>query len=245
MRIAAIADIHGNLSALEAVLSDIETREVDLVVNLGDVFSGPLYPAECADLLIPLSFPTVRGNHERQLLTQSMREMGLSDRYASLCLRPDHMTWVAGLPETLWVSDDILLVHGTPDSDLIYFLETVDEEGLRPASREEIHCRIGGVQAGLILCGHTHVPRSVRLDDGRVIANPGSVGLSAFKDDHPYPHRIQNGSPHARYAVLEKENGRWSIELIAVEYDWAKAAAVAEKRGRSDWAQALRTGFVD
>lgn len=244
MRIAAIADIHGNLGALEAVLSDIGTREVDLVVNLGDVFSGPLFPAECADLLIPLSFPTIRGNHERQLLTLSPKDMGLSDRYASLCLRPDHLSWIAGLPETLWISKDVLLVHGTPSSDVAYFLESVDDDGIRPASIQEVQSRLGGIGAELTLCGHTHVPRSARLDDGRVVVNPGSVGLPAFEDVHPYPHRIEIGSPHARYAIVEEKARRWSAELIAVEYDWDKAAAIAEKRGRPDWAHALRTGLV-
>ena len=90
MRIAVISDIHGNLAALEAVLADIETRGADLVVNLGDALSGPLLPAECADRLIPLELPTIRGNHERQLLTQGAEVMGLSDRYTISCLGLDH-----------------------------------------------------------------------------------------------------------------------------------------------------------
>ena len=66
MRLAILADIHGNLLALEAVLADVATRHVDLTVNLGDLVSGPLQPRETADLLMSLNLPTICGNHERK-----------------------------------------------------------------------------------------------------------------------------------------------------------------------------------
>jgi predicted phosphodiesterase len=80
MRFAVISDIHGNIEALDAVLSDISKRETPLTLNLGDVLSGPLCPAECADRLIPLRLPTIRGNHEQQLQTMRFEEMGLSEK---------------------------------------------------------------------------------------------------------------------------------------------------------------------
>jgi predicted phosphodiesterase len=244
MRIAVIADIHGNIEALEAVLADIAGRSVDMIVNLGDILSGPLFPAECAERLIPLSFPTVRGNHERQLLTLKPEDMGPSDRYTASRLEPDHRKWIAALPESLMVAGDVLLVHGTPNSDAEYFLESVEENGLRPAFREEIGSRAGNSSARLILCGHTHLQRTVTLDDGRMIVNPGSVGLPAYEDDRPFPHKVNSGSPHARYAIVEKRNKKWSVEMFQVVYDWESMAAVAEKRDRMDWARALRTGYV-
>ena len=64
MRIAILADIHGNVLALEAILADLESRKVDEYVNLGDCVSGPLWPRETAELLIRLGRPTVRGNHD-------------------------------------------------------------------------------------------------------------------------------------------------------------------------------------
>lgn len=244
MKVAVIADIHGNLGALEAVLGDIKARGVDTTVNLGDVLSGPLFPALCADRLMPLKVPTIRGNHERQLLTLQIKEMGPSDQYATSCLGPDHREWIAALPPSLWPFADVLLVHGTPSRDDEYFLETVDENGLRPASIEEVKSRAGNVPARLILCGHTHLQRSVTLDDGRLIVNPGSVGLPAYEERHPFPHKVQSGSPHARYAIVEKKGGQWSAEMIVVGYDWESAATMAAKRGRPDWERALRTGFV-
>ncbi|MGD8106027.1 metallophosphoesterase family protein [Pantoea sp. FN0302] len=82
MKLAVISDIHGNLPALDAVLADIQSQGVDKIVNLGDIVSGGLFPAETADRLIPLNIPTIRGNHERQLLEQDVSDMSLSDRHA-------------------------------------------------------------------------------------------------------------------------------------------------------------------
>ena len=82
MKLAAISDIHGNLGALEAVLADIERRNVTVTVNLGDILSGPLQPRETAERLMELDMPTIAGNHERQVLMHVPEKMGASDRYA-------------------------------------------------------------------------------------------------------------------------------------------------------------------
>jgi len=118
MRIAVIADIHGNLGALEAVLADIKKRSPDLTVNLGDLVSGPLQPRETADRLMDLSIPTIRGNHERQLLTLAPTDMGDSDRHALEKLLPDHLAWLESFPATLAIGGDVYLCHGTPASDV-------------------------------------------------------------------------------------------------------------------------------
>ena len=244
MKIAVLSDIHGNIGALDAVLAHVKGHSVDLTVNLGDICSGPLWPCETADRLIALDLPTIRGNHERQLLEGAFDRLGLSDRHARATLRPDQLAWMADLPATLRLTDDVLLVHGTPDSDLIYFLETVTSEGVRPATLPEVQDRAGPVDARLILCGHTHVARAVRLPGGCLIVNPGSVGLPAYDDIHPFPHVIENGAPHARYAVVSNEKGSWEASFHMVAYDWEQAACDAEANGRADWARALRTGTM-
>lgn len=243
-RIAVLSDIHGNLAALDAVLADAGRRGFDQMVNLGDICSGGLFPRETADRLMALDLPTIRGNHERQVLTLPRERMGLSDRRAVDTMRPDQIAWFADLPETLRLSDGVLLVHGTPRSDVEYFLETVDPTGLREATTGEVRERAGRTGAAVILCGHTHLPRAVQVEGGPLIVNPGSIGLPAYDDDRPHPHVIESGAPHARYAVVESRDGRWSVELIAVAYDWAQAARDAEAHGRTDWARALRTGRV-
>jgi predicted phosphodiesterase len=255
MKFAAISDIHGNLPALEAVLADIAQEGVDATVNLGDIVSGPLWPAETADRLMALDLPTLAGNHERQVLTQSPDKMGASDRHAHMQLQQRHRAWMASLPATLQWRDDVLLCHGTPSSDLVYWLETVTDDyqpgrspGVRAASPGEVLQRLGdamqGVKHGLILCGHTHMPRRERVADGRLIVNPGSVGLQAYDDVHPHPHVMENGSPQARYALLTREIAGWQVELRRVDYDFEAAAVQAERNGRPDWADALRTGRV-
>lgn len=244
MRIAALSDIHGNLSALNAVLTDIENRQVDQIVNLGDIVSGGLFPQETADRLMPLSLPTISGNHERQVLNDSPAAMSLSDEYAAQTLRADQLRWIADLPPTLRLNEDVLLVHGTPDSDLVYYLETVTSEGIRRANIAEVLERTGDTDATLILCGHSHIQRVIQLDDGRLIVNPGSVGLQAYSTEYPAPHIVEMGTPHARYAIVEKRPAGWMAELIAIPYDWQQAASVAERNGRPDWGRALRTGRV-
>jgi putative phosphoesterase len=243
-KIAVISDIHGNIAALEAVLADIENHNVDVIVNLGDILSGPLYPVETAERLMALNVPTIRGNHERQLLTMKHDEMGLSDYYAASCLHPRHLAWIKSLPETLWLNDDILLVHGSPDHDLTYFLETVEKTGARPASLAEIESRAGATPAKLILCGHTHMPRIIHRLNGTMIVNPGSVGLQAYEEVHPWQHIIETGSPQARYALIEQKNNIFSATLIMVDYAWESAAKIADTRGRPDWAHALRNGTM-
>lgn len=243
MRIAAISDIHGNLAALDAVLVDIAKRGVDLTVNLGDIVSGPLDPAGTADRLMALDLPTIRGNHERQLLTLDIGAMGPSDAVTAPRLSDAHKAWMMALPTGLRLAPDILLCHGTPTSDLEYYLDHVEPGGARAATAEEIEAKSGGETAALILCGHTHMPRRHRRAGGGLIVNPGSVGLPAYGDDHPWPHVMESGSPQARYAIAERGSyGCWQAELIAVDYDAEDAARTAEARGRPDWAVALRTG---
>ena len=242
MRIAVLSDIHGNLPALDAVIEDVQRQRADLIVNLGDIVSGPLQPRETADKLMALSFPTIRGNHERQLLTQTVDQMGPSDHFARETLTDEHLRWLDSLPPVLWLEQDVLMVHGTPSSDQEYLLETVEWDGVREATPREVAERIGGVSASLILCGHSHIPRATRTEDGKLIVNPGSVGLPAYESDQPFWHKIETGSAKASYALVERALHSWSATLLQIDYDWMTAARLALDRNRRDWANALGTG---
>jgi predicted phosphodiesterase len=240
MPVAIVSDIHGNLPALEAVVADAEARGCKSFFNLGDLLSGPLWPAETADYLMASAWLTIRGNHERQLLTGDSQRMNRSDAYAFGCLSEEHLNWLRALPATMELpSEDIFLCHGTPASDLIYFMEDVDEAGWKEARPDQVADRAGSRAERLLLCGHTHVPRVLRLGDGRTIANPGSVGLQAYDDDKPFPHAIEIGTPHARYAILDQDR---QVELVAIDYDHEAAARQADRNGRPDWAYALLHG---
>ncbi|MES1162497.1 MAG: metallophosphoesterase family protein [Rhizobacter sp.] len=258
MRIAVVSDIHANLPALEALLADLRAHPVDRVVNLGDSLSGPLWPQETADRLRALGWPTLAGNHERQVLTLPRTSMSLTDAQTDAAIDQASREWMRGLPATAWVHAQVYACHGTPDSDLRYLLETVTEDfdaaraqrGIRMASPEEVRARLTTSPGfdptrlpPVILCGHTHTPRTLWLD-GTLLLNPGSLGLPAYDDEHPHTHWVENGSPHARYAVLERTPLGWSVAQRLLAYDWALAARRAESQGRGDWADALASGFV-
>jgi predicted phosphodiesterase len=243
MKIAALSDIHGNLPALDAVLADIARRGADLIVNLGDILSGPLLPRETAERLMALDLPTIGGNHERQVLSWHPDRMGASDRYADEQITAGQRDWIASLPAVLRL-EDVFLCHATPRSDVECYLEDIVEGELIPAPLKSIEERTGGCDAGLIFCGHSHIPRLAHLGSGQVIVNPGSVGIQAYDGHHPVPHTVQLGSPHARYAIAERLGAQWTVDFVAVPYDWEAAAQLARQREREDWVRALRTGFV-
>lgn len=246
MRFAALADIHGNALALAAVLQDMDRLGLSTAVNLGDFFSGPLDPAATAALLMARDFPSIRGNHDRYLITQQPSDMGPSDKAALDRLSKAPLEWIASLPSTLTVFDDVFLCHGTPQSDSTYWLERVEPNGtIRSATLNEVHQEAKGIDARLILCAHTHIPRCVRLPDGRIIVNPGSVGCPAYDDDQPVYHHMQTGSPNASYAIVETINADWHVTFRSVPYDAAGASALAAKNGRPDWARALATGWFE
>jgi putative phosphoesterase len=244
VRLAVLADVHGNLRALEAVLADVARHAPDAVVDLGDCVAGPLQAADTADLLMGRGFVTVRGNHDRQLVELAPEAMGATDRAADAQLLPRHRAWLAALPATAAVGD-VLCCHGTPSDDLAYLLEAVHPDGAVTAAPPPLVAeRLGATAARVIVCGHTHVPRTVVASDGRVVVNPGSVGLQAFEWDVPRPQRVAVGSPHARWALLDLGGGAPRVAHHAVPYDWAAAAADAARAGRPDWAHALATGFA-
>ncbi len=246
MRFAVISDVHGNLPALEAVLADIGAHAPDLVINLGDHVSGPLQAAATANLLMSQrEWVQIRGNHDRQLSEQEPDAMGLSDRAAHEQLNDAHRQWLLSLPPAAKVLDDVLLCHGTPASDSDYLLEDVAHSGVTLGGSAAIRSRLG-CAAAAILCGHSHLPNFVALDGDAVALNPGSVGLQAYFDgEHRFPHAIETGSPHARYALLDRVGRRrWRATFRLIDYGWDAAAQMAMERGRPDWAHALLTGYA-
>lgn len=246
MRLAVIADIHGNDLALEAVLADIDALRIDDIVNLGDHFSGPLNAARTADILIERAIPSICGNHDRYLLTLDPSDMGLSDRAAHDELQPRHRQWLAALPATRVYKGTFFLCHGTPASDETYWLEALTVDGtVHMAARSAIEAVAGGVDYPVILCGHTHIPRAVRLADGRLVINPGSVGCPGYDDDRPVAHKVEAGSPDARYAIVEQVGTSWCVTFRMIPYDWSAMSRLAGRRNRPEWARALATGFLD
>ncbi len=244
--IAVLSDVHGNRRALEAVLDDACANDVDLLIDLGDLVYGPLDPGATIDTLRSAGLPIVRvlGNEDRVIWETGGAEANHpSLEHTRAGLTGEQLDWLRHAPrEATW--QRTYLCHGCPRHDDRYLLEAVDADGLRAANATEVRTLLTGIEADLVLCGHSHVPRIVTLDDGRTVVNPGSVGLQAYADTLPFPHVVANGDPLARYALLTEMNGRWAPTLRAVRYDSHAAARDARRHGRPDWARALETGLA-
>lgn len=236
MRIAVLSDVHGNLHALDAVLDDIAGQGVDATLALGDFLSGPSDPVGVADRLIELGIPSVRGNHDRYITDGRENDWHIDALVRGMLTAPQ-MEWLGSIPPTRLFDEDVFLCHGTPRDDNGTFLDAITETpDYRFSSinrRDKIEEEAEGFDHAVILCGHTHVPRSLRLADGRLVVNPGSVGL---------PFEI--GSPDARYGIVEKRSAGWNTELRAVAYDHHAAAEQALERGYPKWAEALKWGWA-
>jgi predicted phosphodiesterase len=244
MRIAVIADIHGNLPALEAVLADIAARGADRIINLGDCVSGPLWPRECLELIAATDMLTLRGNHDRWVAGPDRAVLGGSDGYAYDALSAEQRAWLGALPAIADAGNGIAAFHARPDDDNAYLIEDISDGRLVRATLATIAARLGGVAAEIVLCAHSHHPHVIRLPTGALLLNPGSVGCPAYDDPTEDPHVSEAGSPHARYAMLTLGGGAVSVEQFAIVYPWEQAARRAEANGRAGWAHGLRTGFM-
>jgi diadenosine tetraphosphatase ApaH/serine/threonine PP2A family protein phosphatase len=246
MRFAAIADVHGNYLALEAVIADIRAHGIDEIVNLGDMASGALDARRTLDTLMALDAVNVLGNHDRYLIDRPPEKMGSWDRPAHAQLEARHLDWLRAVPATLVYRDQVFLCHATPANDEVYWLETVLPDGtVRMASLEAIEKAAEGITQPLILCAHTHIARAVRLRDGRLIVNPGSVGCPGYRDIHPFLHVMEADTPDARYAILELADGAWRVTFRHVPYDHDAMAALARRHGHPELASALATGWIN
>lgn len=250
--IAAISDIHSNVFALEAVLADIQRRNIDQIVNLGDILYGAIAPKATYELLMTYreSIITIRGNQDRQIYEATTTDLASNSTLNFIIedLPKEAVAWMRSLPFDCRLNKDIYLCHGSPTDDMVYLLENIETGQPIVRSDVDVLALLNGVDSAVIVCGHTHIPRTVKLSSGQTVINTGSVGYPAYQDDLPSVHRMQTYSPHASYALIkcieDQQGKRWQTEHIKVAYDHESAAALALENGRGDWAFALRTGRV-
>lgn len=236
--IALIADIHGNIWALDAVLADIDRRSITAIYDLGDTLFGPMAPRETADRLMMRQILSVRGNCDRAIIDLETPATPSLD-YTRSQLGPEHLAWLGTFPATRLVGDDLLLCHGTPTSDETYLIEDPTPRGSVLRAPGAILADLAGATQPVVACAHSHIPRAIMLASGQLLVNPGSVGMQAYTEE---TFIMETGSPHARYAILHRREGQWSVEHIAVPYDWHSAAERARANGQPDRAQMQLTG---
>lgn len=240
---AVISDIHSNAYALEAVLHDIDAKGISCIVNLGDTLFGPIEPIRTAEMLRTRPEIThIMGNCDRYLLADQMDSPTF--HYVKPLLTPEILAWLQTFHKQ-WVQDDFLFCHGTTFSDDVYMLEEVAPFGRVDKSVGTLMVELSSIAQKMIFCGHTHLPKSVWLPDGKWIVNPGSVGLPAYFEEMPHPHSMESNSPHAKYVIVRPHGDSWGIEHISVPYDFERAARKAEENGRSDYAYAIRYGRAE
>jgi predicted phosphodiesterase len=214
MRIAALYDIHGNLPALEAVLNEIRGERIDQIVVGGDVLPGPM-PREAIDRLVDTRIPVacIRGNGDREVLafmsgtqTEWYRaarpEWKRPIEWTAQQLDAGHARFIAGWPLTHEIDHPelgrVLFCHATPQNDTDCFTQRTPDE--------RVTRLLGGVNASMVVCGHTHMPFDRRIGDIRVV-NAGSVGM-------PF------GEAGADWLLLASE-----VQLRHTTYDLDAAAA--------------------
>lgn len=240
---AVLADIHGNRWALDVVLAHARSRCASRFYDAGDTAYGPLDPRGTLERLISLPEPLIRvnGNGDRPLWENS--DLPPTMAWTRSQLGADQIAWLRAAPG-LHSADGVTLFHGQPRDDTRYLREKIENGRvtLRPAL--EVETLTGDLADPLLICGHSHLPGLTALTAGRLLLNPGSVGLPAYDDDEPEAHASESGSPHARYALVWPGERGWTVELVCLPYDHEAAARAAERAGRSDWAHSLRTGRV-
>ena len=205
MRAAALYDVHGNLPALQAVLSEVDALGVDTIVVGGDVSLGPM-PVQTLDALRARGAYFVRGNADRVLHLRGASEGDVwvrARRWAASRLGDERLAFLAALPLDLTLElpglGRIRFCHGAPGSDKITITRLTPDDRLSVL--------LAGVDENVVVCGHTHVQFDRTVGAIRVV-NAGSVGA-------PY-----EAEPGAYWALLDER-----VDLRRTAYDVESAAA--------------------
>lgn len=244
MRYALISDIHANLPALNAVLRDIGTRDVDATYHLGDLVGYAPWPNETVARLHDAHIPGIAGNYDSTVGTdykhcgckyedpKQEEQSHLSFEWTKAHTSAEAKAYLAGLPFRIDLKPlgghapgpTVVLVHGTPTLNTLYWTED------RPDSFCTKMAQVAGAKAGDVLAfGHTHKPWHREVDGVRFV-NTGSVG------------RPKDGDWRAGYVLLDIDTAA-RIEFVRVEYDIDEAMrAIRASALPADFAEYLRTG---
>ena len=196
MRIAVLADVHGNLPALRAVLAEVGAERPDALVMAGDIVAGPLV-RESLELLRARPEPVswVSGNSEREALAvfggepASDDPPGLAAAWSAQAIDREWRDEIASWPIALEL-DGVCFCHGSPRSDTEILTTVTPDQALAQA--------LGGVAVPLVVGGHTHRQFSRRLPSGVRYANAGSVGLPYEGRAGAFWMMVVDGDPQMR-----------------------------------------------
>ena len=234
MRIAIVSDIHGNLTAFQAVLADLRLTAPDLIFHGGDLADGGSGPVEIVDQVRDLGWPGVVGNTDEMLFRpESLDEfssrlphlkalfavVGKMAAFTRDALGGDRLAWLSQLPRRQ-VHGSMALVHASPES--LWNAPGPD------AANEQLQAAYGPLEHPVAVYGHIHRPY-VRALSGLTVANTGSAGLS------------YDGDRRAAYLLLDDA----APSIRRVEYDLDRELKLLASSGlpHTDWvAMMLTTG---
>lgn len=215
MRIAIISDSHGNLTALDAVLDELDrTGPYDQILMGGDVAFGGPFPAECVQRIIDRAYPTVRGNTDQMIIDAAGGGGGAHANWVVEQLTDAHLAFLKSLPVQHNVPTDaertLGLVHATPWS--IY-------DSIMPDSGDfEFRRMLSESETAMLAYGHIHLQHQRPVDKGLVVG-VGSLGL-------PF-----DGDQRAMYTVIDSAARGVNVEFRRLAYDVEKAISEAKARG--------------
>lgn len=243
VRVAVIADVHGNAFALQAVLAEVRAAAPELTFNLGDQIEGAANPALAAALQAELGAAEVRGNNEEKLWPGGRRSEP-SRRFGAWLetqVKAADIARLAALPLSARALDGrVYACHGTPQSawDSLLWVWQPEQAGqagfYRSRDPRELRRIVEPLGAEVVLCAHTHRPGATRAGDTLVV-NAGAVSDQA------------DGDPRARWTLLEERGGHWSADFRTVPYDFGAAVAWAYRHSPFgvDAEQVLRRAVLD
>ncbi|MHC4938278.1 MAG: metallophosphoesterase family protein [Planctomycetota bacterium] len=219
MRLALLADIHGNAVAFDAVLADLGKHEVDGCVLMGDYFLFGPRPREVYERLRDLDWPAIEGNTDRYIVgANAEHPFAEMIGWYRKQLGEDGLAWASDRPFSR-EDGTLLVVHANPTNleDLLIGEQDV-WESYQLTTAEEGARLMEGVEADLTVYGHIHYFSSGEFG-GRQVASIGSIGM-------PF-----DGDPRAAYAIAGWDGSHWSIEPHRVAYDQESVAAEVRAQG--------------
>ncbi|MEA2499734.1 MAG: hypothetical protein QOH26_2139 [Actinomycetota bacterium] len=211
MRIAVLSDIHGNLLAFDAVMTDLERQAPDQIWCGGDLGWGGPWATECVQRVREAGWITVKGNTDVWIAGDPQTISSSEDRQLHEAMAAQHniskddANWLINLPLGHHAPGSMLLVHGTPKSPFEAPLPSA------PAAEFEPYRD----QAQMVIFGHVHHAYTRRLSDGTLVCNSGSVGLPMDAET-------------ACYLIIDLEGPEFALRHRRVEFD--RRAVIAEAR---------------
>lgn len=217
MRIAVISDIHGNFEALKTVFWDIQERDADTIICLGDLTGYGPYPNEVIDFIREKRIMNILGNYDAAVIEEKfnfIRDTEVNKfcmPWAAKEISKENKEYLKSLPRQVimnFENKQIWFVHGS-NRDINEYLKENSKEA--EGSMEEF-------KGDVLVCAHTHIPYKKQYGS-KLLINDGSIGKPKI------------GRPNGTYIIIDLKNDNLNVEFIEFEYDYEKTVEAMEEKG--------------